>query len=95
LDNPDEGLKIAQQAAELAPDNAAVQDTLGWAFYRKGLYNSSVEYLKAAFAKEPTPRRQFHLGMSYIKVGQKDLGQQMLVTALQKDPNLAKTELGW
>jgi tetratricopeptide (TPR) repeat protein len=95
LDNPDEGLKIAQQAAELAPDNAAVQDTLGFAFYRKGLYNSAVEYVKAAFAKEPTARRQFHLGMSYLKVGQKDLGQQMLVTALQKDPNLVKTEQGW
>jgi hypothetical protein len=29
-DKPDEALRYAQQAMEIAPDNATVQDTVGW-----------------------------------------------------------------
>jgi tetratricopeptide (TPR) repeat protein len=94
-ENPDEALKFAQQAAEAAPDNAAVLDTLARVLYRKGVYNTAEAYLKTAISKEPTPRRQFHLGMSYLKSGQRDLGRQLMLTALQQDPNLAKTEQGW
>jgi tetratricopeptide (TPR) repeat protein len=94
-DNSDEALKFAQQAVEVAPEDPSTQDTLGWVYYRKGLYRSAVDHLKMAAAKEPTPQRQFHLAMSYLKAGDRDLGQQMLATALKQDPNLAKTERGW
>jgi tetratricopeptide (TPR) repeat protein len=83
-DRPDEALKYAQQAAELAPDDPTVQDTLGWIYYRKGVYKTAVRYLKTAVAKEATPRRQFHLAMSYIKAGDRDLGQKTLNAALQE-----------
>ena len=95
LEDPDEALKYAQQAGEIRPDSAAVQDTLGWIYYRKGIYSTATGYLKRAVAKEPTARRQFHLGMAYIKAGDRDLGQKTLAAALQKDPNLPKTEQGW
>lgn len=52
-------------------------------------------YLKTAVSKEPSPRRQFHLAMAYVKAGGQDLGQKMLTTALQADPTLPKTEQGW
>ena len=95
VDDPDAGLKLAQQAGEIAPENPAVQDTLGWIYYRKGIYKSASQYLQAAFTKEPTPQRQFHLAMSYIKLGDARLGQEMLAAALQKDPNLPKSEAEW
>jgi tetratricopeptide (TPR) repeat protein len=95
LDNPDEALKYARQAGEIAPDNANVQDTLGWIYYRKGIYGTATDYLKTAVARDPTPRRQFHLGMAYLKAGNRDLGQKTVMAALQKDPNLPKTEQGW
>lgn len=95
LDKPDEALPYAQQADEIAPDDPAVQDTLGWIYYRKGIYQTAVQYLKNAVARGSTPRRQFHLAMSYIKAGDRDLGQRTLSAALQKDPNLLKTEWGW
>jgi tetratricopeptide (TPR) repeat protein len=95
LDNPDEALKYAQQAGEIAPDNAFVEDTLGWVYYRKGIYRTAVGYLQKAVAKQPTPRREFHLGMSYLKIGEPDLGRSTVRAALQKDPSLAKTEQGW
>jgi tetratricopeptide (TPR) repeat protein len=93
-DETDEALKYAQQAGELAPDNPAVQDTLGWVFYRKGIYRSAVSYLKAAVEKDGTPPRKYHLGMAYLKAGDRDLGQRMLKSALEADPKLAATQ-GW
>jgi tetratricopeptide (TPR) repeat protein len=93
--NPDEALAPAQKAVELAPDNAAVQDTLGFVFYRKGDYRQATNYIKAGVAKEPTPSRQFHLGMCYRKSGETQLAAKTLAAALQADPNLPKTEYGW
>jgi tetratricopeptide (TPR) repeat protein len=93
--SPDEALKFAQQAAEMAPDNPNIQDTLGWIYYRKGIYSMAVRYLKTAVDRESNPRRQFHLGMGYLKTGEQTTGQKMVREALLKDPNLARTEQGW
>jgi tetratricopeptide (TPR) repeat protein len=95
LDDTDQALRLAQKALEVAPDNATVQDTMGWVYYRKGNYSTAVNYLKTAVGKEPTPRREFHLAMSYLKSGAQDVGQKMLQEALQQDPNLPRTEKGW
>lgn len=93
--NPDEALKLATQAATIAPDNATVQDTLGWVFYRKGMFRSAVQYLEMAVKKEPTPRRQFHLGLTYLKCGDRDRGERTMELALRQDPNLLKAEDTW
>jgi tetratricopeptide (TPR) repeat protein len=95
LTDPEEALKYAQQAAEMAPGNAAVQDTLGWVYYRKAIYSMATTHLEAAVAKEATPRRQFHLAMSYLRGGNRQLGEKTLRLALQQDPNLQTTEKGW
>ena len=88
-DRPDEALGFAQHAFDLAPDNAAVKDTLGWIYYRKGVYPTAAQYLKEAVAKEPNPRRQFHLGMSYIKAGDLLEGRKLLQAAIRQDPSLS------
>jgi uncharacterized protein HemY len=94
-ENPDEALKFAQQAVERDSESAYVQDTLGWVYYRKGLYSMAMRYLKTAVDRESTPRRQFHLGMCYLKNGDQTNGQKLVSDALQKNPNLVKTEQGW
>jgi tetratricopeptide (TPR) repeat protein len=91
-DNPNEALKYAQRAGELAPDNPVVQDTLGWVYYRNGIYKSALGYLKTAVEKNGTPLRKYHLGMAYLKAGDRDLGQGFLKAALESDPSLATTE---
>jgi tetratricopeptide (TPR) repeat protein len=91
----DEALKYAERAAELAPDSAMVDDTLGWVYYKKAIYGKAVTYLKMAVAKDPTPRHQFHLAVSYLKAGDREVGQKTLQLALHQDPNLAVTEKGW
>jgi tetratricopeptide (TPR) repeat protein len=86
--NPDEALAFAQRAFEIAPDNAAVQDTLGWIYYRKGIYQTAARHLKEAVSKEPNPRRKYHLGLSYIKTGELRQGRELLQSAIQQDPSL-------
>jgi tetratricopeptide (TPR) repeat protein len=95
MDNPDEALQLAGRAVGIAPDNAAVQDTLGWIYYRKGMYDSAVDHLKIAVDRDPSPRREFHLAMSYVKSGHPESGKELLQKALKQDPNLATTEQGW
>ncbi len=91
-DSPSEALKYAQQAGELAPDNPAVEDTLGWTYYRNGVYKSAIDYLKTAVEKDGTPVRRYHLGMAYLKSGDRDLAVPLLKSALDADPTLASIE---
>jgi tetratricopeptide (TPR) repeat protein len=81
----DEALKYAQKARELAPGNPAIENTLGWVLYRKGLYSMAIPHLERAVRSGATPRRQCHLGMAYVKAGDVRRGRQMLDTALRSD----------
>jgi Tfp pilus assembly protein PilF len=82
----DEALKYAEKARELAPDNAAVEDTLGWVLYRKGLYTMALRHLESAVKREATPRRRCHLGMAYVKAGDPQRGRQLIQVAIEADP---------
>jgi tetratricopeptide (TPR) repeat protein len=86
----DDALKLAQSALEAAPDDHGVQDTLGWIYYRKGLYRNAVTYLKSASAGQVTPLRQYHLGMVYLKLGDVELGTRLVRKAIQDDPRLSR-----
>ena len=85
---PDEALKYAQQAKELAPYDPAVDDTIGWVYYCKGLYPQAAERLEAAVAKEPNARRKYHLAMTYFKSGDRPRGSAQLNQALKMDSTL-------
>ncbi len=88
-------LRLAERAVEIAPDNAAAQDTLGGIYYRKQMYGAAVDHLKAAVERDPSPRREFHLAMSYVKAGHPESGKELLGKALKQDPSLPATERGW
>jgi tetratricopeptide (TPR) repeat protein len=88
IDQPDEALKLAQKAAELAPDVPAVENTLGWALYHKGLYSMALPHLERAADKEPNARRKCHVAMAYLKLGDQERGEQNLETAMKLDPAL-------
>lgn len=88
----DEALKYAQQVKEIAPDNKGVDDTIGWIMYRKGLYRSAVKYLETAAAGQSDPVVHYHLGMAYLKLGDKR-GQPTLRAALKIAPNLPEARM--
>jgi cellulose synthase operon protein C len=88
-----EALGLAQKAMELAPGEASVEDTLGWALFHKGMYKEAVQHFKNAFSKQSVPRIQYHLAMAYVMVGDDDLGQQAYLSALKTSPNAPEARL--
>jgi tetratricopeptide (TPR) repeat protein len=85
---PDEALKYAQKASSLAPDAPAVENTLGWVLYRKGLYSMALPHLEKAADKEPSARRKCHVAMAYFRMGDHDRAQKNLNAALKLDPSI-------
>ena len=89
-EDPDEALRFAQRAVEIAPDSANVQDTLGYIYLRRGMYSMAAPHLKTAVERESSPARQYHLGVCYLKMGDRTSGLPLVREALAKEPNLAK-----
>jgi len=87
----DEALKHAQRAKELVPDDSHALDTLGWIYYRKGLYQLAVRELELALAAGSRPTIQFHLGLTYKRLGDSRKGDQLVASALTAQPDLIKT----
>jgi putative PEP-CTERM system TPR-repeat lipoprotein len=85
VNKPDEALKYAQMAMEADPDNPAVQDTIGWVYYQKGIYHTAVRYLEQA-VKAGAPSACYHLGLAYTKLGQAAAANKMLQAALKANP---------
>lgn len=87
----DEALKHAQRAKELAPENRQIDDTLGWIYYRKGIYATALDYLESAASSEAGKKSaliQYHLALCQIKGGEVDRARQTLALAKSIDPNL-------
>jgi Tfp pilus assembly protein PilF len=88
--NPDRALQLAQQVKELSPNDTTVDDTIGWAYYNKGIYQTAVEYL--SLSKTTTPRWKCHLAMAYVKVGRPQQAGAMLQAALKEDPEVPEAQ---
>jgi tetratricopeptide (TPR) repeat protein len=79
-----DALELAQKAEAEQPDDAAVNDTLGWIYYKQGLYRLAVLSLEGAVAKSPQVAKfKFHLGMAYLAAGQPSQAHNSLQAALQ------------
>lgn len=89
---PAEALKYAQQAKEIAPESPAVDDTLGWLYYRNGIYVSAVKHLENAVAHQGTARRKYHLAMAYVAAGDRDRAERALNEALKMDARLPEAQ---
>ncbi|RPJ81589.1 MAG: tetratricopeptide repeat protein, partial [Deltaproteobacteria bacterium] len=80
----DVALGLAQKAKEKQPDNPAIMDTLGWIFYKKGMYDAAIAELKASVEKIPENASvRYHLGLAYMKKGEKALAKKELAEALR------------
>ena len=92
---PDEALKYAEKAVQLAPERPAYCDTLGWILYRKGVYNAAVTYLERAGANNTDRDNvlwKYHLAMAYSKAGNTARGRATLDAALKLNPNLPEAK---
>jgi tetratricopeptide (TPR) repeat protein len=84
----DEALQYGQKAKEVAPESAAVADTLGWIYYQKQLYPSALRELQAAANAVDAPMVKLHLGLTYVQLGDKKRGVGLLEAAVKASPEL-------
>jgi tetratricopeptide (TPR) repeat protein len=68
--NLDAGMKMLKRATELRPDDGAITDSVGWAYYRLGQFDKSVEWLERASEQKGDDATVVeHLGDAYWHVG--------------------------
>jgi tetratricopeptide (TPR) repeat protein len=92
----DEALTYAQRAKEQAPANKQVDDTLGWIYYRKGIYGTALEYLTSAASSDTGKKSaavQYHLALCQIQNGDVANGRKTLAYAKSLDPNLPEAAM--
>ena len=83
----DEGLKLIEKAHAISPEDAFILDSMGWAHYRLGDLQKSVEYLQRAMAKRPDPEVAAHLGEVLWTMGQRDQAKKIWSEALADAPS--------
>lgn len=83
-----DALQWAQRAKSIQPDDAAVNDALGWVYYKQGEFGSALPLLEGVAAKNPQGAEfQFHLGMVYLAAGQPTQARDKLQAALSMGLN--------
>ena len=89
----DVAFAMAQTARRQLPNNPNAADTLGWAFYHKGVYASAITHFKEALKKEPDSALfNYHLGLAYAKSGQAGLARKQLDRVLKIKPDFPGVE---
>ena len=90
--NVDVAMGLAQTARRGMPDSPDAADTLGWAYYHKGIYQSAINQFQEALRlseKHGEPDHadlHYHLGIAYQKNKQTALAVQQLEKAVRLDP---------
>ena len=84
----DQGMKMLMQATALRPDDGAITDSVGWAFYRVGQYDKAVEWLeRASEQKGDDPTITEHLGDAYWHVGRRREARFEWARSLNQKPD--------
>jgi cellulose synthase operon protein C len=91
--NVDVALAMAESARRAMPSWPNAADTLGWAYYRKGIYQSAISQFQEALrlgerdGAPDDPVVHYHLGLAYQKANQSALARQHLERAIKLSPN--------
>jgi cellulose synthase operon protein C len=91
--NVDVALAMAQTARRGIPDSPNFADTLGWAYYQKGVYKSAISLFQESIRLNEKQGGaddadvHYHLGLAYQKANQPALARQQLERALKIKPN--------
>ena len=87
-ENVDVALTLAQTARRGMPNSASTADTLAWAYYYKGTYSFARDLLEDAVKTEPNnASMQYHLGMVYSKLRDKNSAEVHLKKAVSLAPD--------
>jgi len=81
-----EAVELVEKALQLAPDDAAIMDSVGWGYYRSGRLDESLKLLRRAFAGNPDPEVAAHLGEVLWVHGDKDEARKIWQDSLRANP---------
>jgi tetratricopeptide (TPR) repeat protein len=100
--NLDEALRLAQSAVNRRSNTAGYYDTLGWVYFKKGLYSPAVEQLKKAVALDEAVARRtgattnaafrLRLGTALASAGDKLSARREVETSLKGEQSLSQKE---
>lgn len=83
----DRAEELALKAIELAPENAAYLDTIGWVYYKKGDYEQARRYIRASIDTGEASAEVFeHMGDVYEQLDNMTEAQKWWKQALDLDP---------
>ena len=81
-----EAVTLVEKALQLAPDDAAIMDSVGWGYYRAGKLDDSVKMLRRALTGSPDPEIAAHLGEVLWARGDKGDAQKVWQESLKVHP---------
>jgi Flp pilus assembly protein TadD len=82
-----EAYELIQRAFELAPEDPAIIDSLGWVQYRLGMLEEAHKNLVHAYELFPDPEVAAHLGEVLWVIGERNEATRVWRNALEVEPN--------
>jgi putative PEP-CTERM system TPR-repeat lipoprotein len=83
----DDALRLARIAQEQLTRRPEGEDTLGWVQLRRGVPADAIAAFTRAVGRAPNnPVYHYHLGLAYLKIGDKARGREELQRALTLNP---------
>lgn len=86
-DQLQEAMRLIARALELAPDNPAIVDSMGWVLHRLGRNEEALEYLEQAWSMQRDPEVAAHLGEVLWSLGRKDEARRLWNEAIVEFPD--------
>ena len=81
-----EAMELVNKALQLAPDDPAIMDSVGWGHYRSGNLDESVKMLRRAYAANPDPEIAAHLGEVLWMRSDKEEARKIWQDSLKANP---------
>ena len=79
-------LRMTKKALEAKPDNASYLDTMGWIYFRLGMYKEAENFVKKAISKGEANAVVFeHLGDIYYNMNEGEKAMEQWTMALKLD----------
>jgi tetratricopeptide (TPR) repeat protein len=88
--NLDVAFELARTAKQQLPDEPNVNDTLGWIYFKKGLFDEALAALQHSVKMDPNlVDAHFHLGLTYVEKVDYEKARTHLRQALKLRPDFA------
>ncbi|OFZ67009.1 MAG: hypothetical protein A2V79_07520 [Betaproteobacteria bacterium RBG_16_56_24] len=87
-----EAMQLVEKALQIAPNDPAIMDSVGWGYYRSGKLDESVKMLRRASDGNPDPEIAAHLGEVLWVRGDKAEARQIWQDSLKANPDNAQLQ---